>query len=102
MDRRTFNNKMIYAALAALAMSAPQLSMADGAKSTDVSGKCYGVVGAHEGECGGKNPANGESWGCAGQNPTADLGWKLMKKSECDKTPQHKDATTKKFVPNKA
>lgn len=66
--------------------------------ASDPGGKCYGVVGAHEGECGGRNPANGETWGCAGQNPTADLGWKQMKKSECEALPKHADATKKTFV----
>lgn len=39
-------------------------------------GKCYGVAGPFQGDCGGKDPKTGESWSCAGQNPTADLGWK--------------------------
>ncbi len=66
-------------------------------KEMDPVGKCYGVVGKGQGECGGKNPANGESWSCAGNNPTADLGWKKMKKSECVKLEKHMDASEKKF-----
>jgi uncharacterized membrane protein len=73
---------------------------AKGKGAADPKGSCYGVVGKGEGECGGRDPATGESWGCAGNNPTADLGFKTMKKSECDAAPLHKDATRKKFVPD--
>lgn len=68
------------------------------AADKDPAGKCYGVVGKGEGECGGKNPATGESWSCAGNNPSSDLGWKKMKKSECDAATKHAEATDKKFV----
>ena len=70
-------------------------------KPSGPEGKCWGVVGAGEGDCGGKDPKTGASWSCAGQNPTADLGWKKMSKGECDATPKHKSATEKKFVANK-
>lgn len=76
-------------------------AFAEKAKSkepTDPQGKCFGIVGKGEGECGGKNPATGESWSCAGHNPSADLGWKKMKKSECDAATKHPEATEKKFV----
>jgi hypothetical protein len=66
-------------------------------KPADPIGKCFGVVGKNQGDCGGKNPASGQTWGCSGQNPTADLGYKEMKKSDCEATPKHKDAKTKKF-----
>lgn len=67
----------------------------------DPMGKCYGVVGPMEGDCGGKDPKTGQSWSCSGQNPTADLGWKEMTKSECDSLHKHKLATKKSFVANK-
>jgi uncharacterized membrane protein len=89
------NTKLLASAVVLASM---QLAMpAHAAKDADPSGKCYGVVGKGEGECGGKNPANGESWSCAGHNPTADLGWKKMKKSDCVKAEKHKEATAKKF-----
>lgn len=82
----------------AVMVAALQLSATDAlASKGDPKGSCYGVVGKGEGECGGKNPATGETWSCAGNNPTADLGWKKMKRSECVKLEKHKDATVKKF-----
>lgn len=63
-------------------------------------GKCWGVVGPGEGDCGGKDPKTGDTWSCAGQNPTADLGWKKMSKGECDALPKHKNSKEKKFVAN--
>jgi uncharacterized membrane protein len=68
----------------------------------DTVGSCYGIVGKGEGECGGRDPATGQSWSCAGNNPSADLGFKTLKKSECDAKPLHKDATRKNFVPDPA
>lgn len=68
----------------------------------DPQGQCWGVVGKGEGDCGGKDPKTGEAWSCAGNNPSADLGWKKMKKSECDAMAKHKDAKAKKFVAEKA
>ncbi|MFK8136880.1 MAG: hypothetical protein AB8E15_00845 [Bdellovibrionales bacterium] len=70
--------------------------------ASDAKGKCYGIVGKEEGECGGRNPATGDTWSCAGQNPTADLGWKSTTRAECDSASQHKDATKKYFKANKA
>lgn len=81
----------------ALVLASMQLTAVAAQASADPIGKCYGVVGKGEGECGGKNPANGESWSCAGNNPTADLGWKKMKKSECVKLEKHPEATAKQF-----
>jgi uncharacterized membrane protein len=72
-------------------------STPSGQPKTDAIGKCYGVVGKGQGDCSGKNPATGESWGCSGGNPTADLGYKEMKESECKAAPQHKEAKKKSF-----
>lgn len=93
------DKKMIISA--ALMLAATQLSPNYANAATDPVGKCYGVVGKEQGDCGGKNPATGETWSCAGQNPTADLGWKKMKKSECDAKVKHTEAKSKKFVANK-
>ncbi len=96
--------KLILAAALATATTA----LADGkgkkakAPAKDTMGQCFGVVGKEQGDCGGKDPATGASWGCAGQNPTSDLGWKRMSKAECDKAPKHAEATAKKFVPDPA
>lgn len=113
MDRRQFNKSILLTALTVITTQATTANLAlaantknnkinNKAASADIVGKCFGVVGAHEGECGGRNPETGESWGCAGQNPTADLGWKQLKKSECDNLSIHKDAKEKKFVANKS
>ena len=95
------NSKMVMATvltgMAALSASGDLLAEK---KATGLIGKCYGVVGPEEGECGGKDPKTGNSWSCAGQNPTADLGWKSMTEEECDKSKKHAKATIKKFVPN--
>lgn len=98
------NTKAVLASaflMASVQMSADTSLAKSKVADKDPVGKCYGVVGAGEGECGGKNPETGDSWSCHGKNPTADLGWKEMKKSECDATPKHKDAKNKKFVANK-
>jgi uncharacterized membrane protein len=71
------------------------------ASDASAKGKCYGVAGPEEGDCGGKDPKTGESWSCAGNNPTADLGWKKMTKAECDAAEKHATATKKNFVANK-
>lgn len=81
----------------AVMLAALQMVATEAVASKDPVGKCYGVVGKGQGECGGKNPATGESWSCAGGNPTADLGWKKMKKSECVKLEKHAEATVKTF-----
>lgn len=81
----------------AVVLAALQMTSVDAFAAKDPVGKCYGVVGKGQGECGGKNPATGESWSCAGNNPSADLGWKKMKKSECMKMEKHAEATVKKF-----
>lgn len=87
---------------ALLAMT--QMAGCASAQSADPSnpvGKCYGVAGPKQGDCGGKDPKTGKSWSCAGQNPTADLGWKKLTKAECDAADKHKTATDKRFVANK-
>ena len=94
MDKKTLIS-------AALLLASTQLSSNLAHASSDPVGKCYGVVGKEQGDCGGKNPATGETWSCAGQNPTADLGWKKMKKSECEAKSKHSEATKKSFVANK-
>ena len=71
------------------------------AVKADPLGKCFGVIGKGQGDCGGKNPVTGDSWGCSGQNPTADLGYKEMRESECRTAALHKDATKKSFEPYK-
>ena len=84
--------------LASAAMiAALQMISTEAQAKSDPVGKCYGVVGKGQGECGGKNPETGESWSCAGNNPSADLGWKKMKKSDCVKLEKHAEATAKKF-----
>jgi uncharacterized membrane protein len=85
---------------AAVLMATMQMGTAQAANSDQI-GKCYGVVGKGQGECGGKNPANGESWSCAGHNPTADLGWKKITRGECEKMAKHPEATAKKFEAKK-
>lgn len=88
--------------MASMQLAANSADAKEAAKTkADPAGKCYGVVGKGEGECGGKNPKTGEAWSCAGQNPTADLGWKKMKQSECEAATKHAEATEKKFVANK-
>lgn len=84
--------------LASAAMvAALQMITVEAQAKSDPVGKCYGVMGKGQGECGGKNPETGESWSCAGNNPSADLGWKKMKRSECVKLEKHVEATVKKF-----
>ncbi|MFZ3229423.1 MAG: hypothetical protein WA160_04410 [Pseudobdellovibrio sp.] len=90
--------------LSAVALAAIQVAAMPAqaeTKKVDPKGKCYGIVAAHESECGGMNPVTKESWGCAGQNPTADFGWKKKTQSECDAAVKHKDATAKKFIADK-
>ena len=95
------NKKLILTS--ALMMASMELqALASDTKSTtkapaDPIGKCYGVVGKGQGDCHGKNPATGEAWGCAGGNPTADLGFKQMTQSECKVAIKHKDAKKKHF-----
>jgi uncharacterized membrane protein len=81
----------------ALVLASLQMASTQALASADPVGKCYGVVGKGQGECGGRNPATRESWSCAGNNPNADLGWKKMKKSECVGMEKHAEATAKKF-----
>lgn len=103
--RRQALKTVATAILAAQAMAGVALAGDTGGKSrksSDPVGQCYGVVGKEEGDCGGRDPSTGKSWSCAGQNPTADLGWKKLKKSECDATPKHAEATTRRFVPDPA
>lgn len=95
------NKKIIISAVLAVAASQLVVEKALAEKKADPKGKCYGIVGKEEGDCGGKDPVTGQSWSCAGHNPTADLGWKKMKQSECYAAEKHKDATEKKFVANK-
>jgi len=81
-----------------------QLVSCSSAQAADIAnpqGKCYGVAGPKQGDCGGKDPASGKTWSCAGQNPTADLGWKKLTKEECDAAAKHKSAKAKSFVANK-
>lgn len=90
--------KMISAAAAVFLCSGALAAKDAASEASSAKGECYGVVGKGEGDCGGKDPATGKSWSCAGNNPTADLGFKEMTKAECDTAPKHKDAKAKRFV----
>lgn len=97
------STKLILAAALATATTALADGKAKKAKPTKATmGQCFGVVGKEQGECGGKDPESGATWSCAGQNPTADLGWKRLSKGDCDKAPKHADAKAKRFVPDPA
>lgn len=87
----------------ALLLASLELSAAEAAKTpaADPIGKCFGVVGKGQGECSGKNPTTGETWSCSGGNPTADLGFKEMKESQCKLMAKHKEASKKSFEPYK-
>ncbi|MCG9875724.1 MAG: hypothetical protein MH321_13165 [Leptospiraceae bacterium] len=93
-------NIILMGALLAMTQMAGCAS-AQSTEATNQAGKCYGVAGPKQGDCGGKDPKTGKTWSCAGQNPTADLGWKKMTKEECDAAGKHNSATTKNFVANK-
>jgi len=93
------DKKILLSSVILLASAQIQAQTAAKSAPKDPIGKCFGVVGKNQGDCGGKNPLTGQSWGCSNQNPTADLGYKELKQSDCTAMPKHKDATKKRFEP---
>lgn len=80
--------------LVATAVAGLAAGFSGGIQSTHAAqkGYCWGVVGAEEGQCGGKSYDGSEGWSCAGQNKKAEWGWKKTTKEKCESMELHKEA----------
>lgn len=96
---RNSTKLVVAAALASVAGCAALRGQTRGSDPNNPMGKCFGVVGKNQGDCGGKDAVTGETWGCSNSNTTADNGWKKMSKDLCERTTKHPDATKKYFEP---